>query len=122
MTVELMDQSLAAKVRGGIPDSAPEGMWADVLGEVDADGNRIWEWAAAEHLDVENTSSPSTTGGTSGATAILWRPSGTTGYCSAPQFSTVGIIDKASGDIIWELGYETWRSSTTPICCPTATS
>ena len=83
-------------------------MWADVLVEVDAEGNRIWEWRAAEHLDVErhiltvndlrdewshgNTVAPL------GSDRVLF---------SFRNISTVGIIDKASGEIVWEVGYET---------------
>ena len=107
MTVERIDPALEAKVKGGVPDSATNGMWADVLVEVDADGNRIWEWRAEEHLDLErhivtlndlrdewshgNTIVPI------GADRVMF---------SFRNISTVGIIDKASGEIVWELGYE----------------
>ena len=50
LTVELMPAELAARVKGGIIGSAPEGMWSDVIVEVDAEGNRVWEWHAYEHL------------------------------------------------------------------------
>ena len=119
MTVELMDPSLAAKVKGGVPDSAPEGMWADVLVELDAAGKRIWEWHAAEHLDVErhiitvndrrdewshgNTVAPI------GDDRVLF---------SFRNISTVGIIDKTSGEIVWELGYETLAQQHDPNILP----
>ena len=108
MTVEPMDPVLAAKVKGGVAGSAAETMWADVLVEVDAKGNRIWEWHAADHLDVErhiltvndlrdewshgNTLAPI------GDDKVLF---------SFRNISTVGIVDKASGDIVWEMGYDT---------------
>ena len=119
MTLELMDPSLAAKVQGGVPGSAPEGMWADVLVQVDADGNRIWEWHAAEHLDVDrhiitmndrrdewshgNTLAPI------GDDRVLF---------SFRNISTVGIVDKASGKIVWELGYETLAQQHDPNMLP----
>ena len=53
MTVERMDDAQAARIRGGQPGTDDGGMWGDVLVEVDADGNRIWEWHAAEHLDPD---------------------------------------------------------------------
>ena len=119
MTLELMDPALAAKVQGGVPDSAPEGMWEDVLVEVDAQGNRIWEWHAAEHLDLEkhivtmndrrdewshgNTVAPL------GNDRVLF---------SFRNISTIGIIDKASGEITWQLGYETLAQQHDPNMLP----
>ena len=119
MTLGLMDPALAAKVRGGVPDSAPEGMWEDVLVEVDAQGNRIWEWHAAEHLDLEkhivtmndrrdewshgNTVAPL------GNDRVLF---------SFRNISTIGIIDKGSGEITWQLGYETLAQQHDPNMLP----
>ncbi len=119
MTVEPMDPSLASKVKGGVSGAAPETMWADVLVEVDADGNRVWEWHAAEHLDVErhiltvndlrdewshgNTLAPV------GDDKVLF---------SFRNISTVGIIDKGSGDIVWEMGYETLAQQHDPSILP----
>ena len=53
LTVEEMPQQLAAQVKGGIAGSGGGTMWADVIVEVDAAGNRVWEWHAAEHLNTE---------------------------------------------------------------------
>ena len=105
LTVALMDPQQAAQVQGGVPGTDAEGMWADVIVEVDKDGNRIWEWRAAEHLDP--------------ATHILTfndlRDEWSHGNTVAPlpdgrvmfsfrNISTVGIIDRKSGDIVWQLG------------------
>ena len=105
LTVELMNPEQAAQVQGGVPGADAEGMWADVIVEVDKDGNRIWEWRAAEHLDP--------------ATHILTfndlRDEWSHGNTVAPlpdgrvmfsfrNISTVGIIDQKSGDIVWQLG------------------
>ena len=119
MTLELMDPALAARVKGGVDGSAPEGMWADVLVEVDAAGNRTWEWHAAEHLDVNrhiitmndrrdewshgNTVAPI------GDDRVLF---------SFRNISTVGIVDKTSGDLTWELGYETLAQQHDPNMLP----
>ena len=130
MTVEPMEPSLAAQVKGGIPGSAPEGMWADVLVEVDANGNRIWEWRAAEHLDVDrhiltvndrrdewshgntlapvpSSLSPLLGGNERGGVLFSFR-----------NISTVGIVDKASGEIVWQLGYETLAQQHDPNVLP----
>ena len=119
MNVEPMGASLAAKVKGGVPGSAPEGMWSDVLVEVDANGNRVSEWRAAEHLDVEkhivtfndlrdewshgNTLSPLP------GDRVLF---------SFRNISTVGIVDKASNEIVWQLGYEALAQQHDPNMLP----
>ena len=43
LAAERVPDSIADRVRGGVPDSADNGMWADVVIEVDSNGNRIWE-------------------------------------------------------------------------------
>ena len=105
LTVELINPERAAQVKGGVPGTDAEGMWADVIVEVDKEGNRIWEWRAAEHLDP--------------ATHILTfndlRDEWSHGNTVAPlpdgrvlfsfrNISTVGIINQKSGDIVWQLG------------------
>ena len=130
MTVELMNAALAAKVQGGVPGSAPEGMWNDVLVEVDADGNRVWEWRASDHLDTENhvvtfndlrdewahgntlaplpPSSSSLLGGNEKGGVLF----------SFRNISTVGIVDKASNEILWQLGHETLAQQHDPNMLP----
>ncbi|PKB71028.1 MAG: aryl sulfotransferase [SAR202 cluster bacterium Io17-Chloro-G6] len=107
LTVEEMPRDLAAKVKGGVPepDSA---MWADVIVEVDAAGDRVWEWHAAEHLDVETdviTFNDLRDEWSHGNTVVPL-PDGRVMF-SFRNISTVGIIDKASNEIVWKLGYET---------------
>ncbi|MFJ7207149.1 aryl-sulfate sulfotransferase [Streptomyces sp. NPDC098789] len=42
----------AAAVRGGAAGSEADGtVWADTIKQVDAAGNEVWSWRAAEHLD-----------------------------------------------------------------------
>ena len=53
MTVELMDPGTGGQGEGRRTRTDAEGMWADVLVEVDSAGNRVWEWHAAEHLDPD---------------------------------------------------------------------
>ena len=105
MTVERMDDDAAAKIRGGQPGTDAEGMWCDVLVEVDADGNRIWEWHAAEHLDPDRhviTFNDLRDEWSHGNT-VAPLPDGRVMF-SFRNISTVGIIDKASGNIDWQLG------------------
>jgi hypothetical protein len=120
LTVELVDQDLAAKVKGGNPITGENGMWADVIVEVDASGKRIWEWHAAEHLDLERdviTFNDSRDEWSHGNTVV---PLGDYRVLfSFRNISTVGIIDKATGEIVWRLGVSYWPNSMTPVCCPT---
>lgn len=52
---ELMPDEAAARVQGGEPGSEhKDGIWGDVIREVDPDGNLVWEWSAANDLDIEN--------------------------------------------------------------------
>ena len=112
MTVQRMDDAQAATIKGGQPGTEDReeytGMWADVLVEVDANGNRIWEWRAAEHLDPARhvvTFNDLRDEWSHGNTVV---PLGDDRVMfSFRNISTVGIIDKASGDIVWQIGDET---------------
>ena len=107
MTVERMDDAQAAKISGGQSGTDAGGMYADVLVEVDADGNRIWEWRAAEHLDPDRhviTFNDLRDEWSHGNTVVPL-PNDRVMF-SFRNISTVGIIDKASGNIEWQIGDE----------------
>lgn len=46
----------AAAVRGGVPGSEAAGgtVWADTVKEIGPDGELLWSWRAAEHLDRDS--------------------------------------------------------------------
>jgi len=47
-------ETIAAKVRGGVPGSEHEGtMWTDSFQEITPTGEVVWEWLGYEHLDPE---------------------------------------------------------------------
>ena len=105
MTVERMDDAAAATIKGGQTGTDANGMYADVLVEVDSNGNRIWEWHAAEHLDPERhviTFNDLRDEWSHGNTVVPLPDNRV--MCSFRNISTVGIIDKASGDIVWQIG------------------
>ena len=107
LTVELMAPEVAAKVQGGNPLTGENGMWADVIVEVDASGNRVWEWHATDHLDFDRdllTFNDSRDEWSHGNTVS--EVSDNRVMFSFRNISTVGIIDKASGEIVWRLGGE----------------
>ena len=119
LAVEEMPQEMAVKVKGGVPGSDGGAMWADVIVEVDAAGDRVWEWHAAEHLDVETdviTFNDHRTEWSHGNTVVPL-PNGRVMF-SFRNISTVGIIDKASNDIVWRLGYETLAQQHDPSMLP----
>ena len=108
LTVARMDDAAAAKVKGGQPGSDAGGMWADVLVEIDANGNRVWEWRAAEHLDPQRhviTFNDLRDEWSHGNTVVPLSDDRV--MFSFRNISTVGIIDKASGEITWQLGDDT---------------
>ena len=107
LTVELMAPEVAAKVKGGNPLTGENGMWADVIVEVDASGNRVWEWHATDHLDFDLdvlTFNDSRDEWSHGNTVS--EVSDNRVMFSFRNISTVGMIDKASGEIVWRLGGE----------------
>jgi outer membrane protein assembly factor BamB len=99
--------SIAAKVKGGMPGSEHNGeMYADYLVEMTTTGDVVWEWRTWEHLDPE----------TDCIMAVQERREEWThanGVAELPEgdivvsfrvISTVIIIDRKTGKIIWKLG------------------
>lgn len=107
LTVERVPEEIAAKVKGGVPGSDADGMWADVIVEVDSSGNRIWEWHAKDRLDFDTDvitfNDPRDEW--SHANTVVPLPDDRV-MVSFRNISTVGIIDKRSGDFVWKLGYD----------------
>jgi hypothetical protein len=98
---------LAARVKGGLAGTEHDGMWADTVIEVDRDGQRVWEWRAWEQLDPE----------TDAITFNEPRGEWTHGNAVVPidgdcvlvslrSISTVGLVDRTTGDFRWKVGYD----------------
>jgi hypothetical protein len=81
-------------------------MWADVIVEIDQNGKRVWEWHAFEHLNPETDviTFNDTRDEWSHANTVAPLP-GERVMVSFRNISTVGIIDKQSGEFVWKLGY-----------------
>jgi hypothetical protein len=107
LAIERIPDSVRARVQGGVRDSAPHGMWGDVLVEIDATGHRLWDWHAHEHLDVKTDfitfNDPRDEW--SHANTVVPLPEERV-LVSFRNISTVGIIDKRTGAFVWKLGYE----------------
>ena len=119
LTVERVPEALAAKVKGGNPITGESGMWADVIVEVDASGKRIWEWHAAERLDPERdiiTFNDSRDEWSHGNTVVPISDDRV--MFSFRNLSTVGIIDKSTGEIVWRLGGEVLAQQHDPSLLP----
>jgi outer membrane protein assembly factor BamB len=99
--------NLVAKVKGGMPSTEHNGkMHGDYLVEITTGGQIVWEWRTWEHLDPETDS----------ITAVQERREEWThsnGVAELPNgdivvsfrtISTVIIIDRKTGKIIWKLG------------------
>jgi len=107
LTAERIPDALAARVKGGSPDRRVGAMWADVLVEVDASGQRVWEWRAAEHLD------PSRDILELGNQGHEWSHGNTIVplddervLVSFRNISVVAVIEKRTGEMVWRLGDE----------------
>jgi hypothetical protein len=102
-----LPQDLVPRVKGGIPGTEHNGeMYGNNLVEMTTDGQIVWEYRTWEHLDPE----------TDCITAVqdlreLW--TGENGLAELPNgdiivsfrtISTVIIIDRKTGKIIWKLG------------------
>ena len=108
----------AETVKGGLPLESGNDMWADELVEVDADGNQVWSWLAHEHMDVETevlTFNHPRENWTHGNT-IVPLPDDRV-MVSFRSISTVGIIDKATGDFEWKLGGDVLAQQHDPSRC-----
>lgn len=109
LATELVPPALAAKVKGGLPGTERDGaIYADVIYEVTTSGETVWTWHAYEHLDPETDiitphdkreewSHANTVGELADGNLIL----------SFRNLSTVVIVERKTGNIIWRLGRET---------------
>ena len=98
---------LVAQVKGGLPGTEHDGkMYADYLVEMTTDGQVVWDWRTWEHLDpvidriaaVQDQREAWTHANglaelTNGDIVVSFR-----------NISTVIIIDRRTGEIIWKLG------------------
>jgi hypothetical protein len=97
---------IARRLQGGLPGTeAGAGIYADYLLEVTISGEIVWEWRSWEHLEPEaypitlqDHRAEWTHGNTVAETADG------NFVVSFRNISTVVMIERATGDIIWQLG------------------
>jgi hypothetical protein len=109
LTVESIPRALAARVQGGLPRTEGEGgaILADAVHEVTPAGEIVWTWHAYEHLDPEVDRI------TSNDRREEWTHANTVGeladgsiILSFRNLSTVVIVSRQTGQVVWKLGPE----------------
>lgn len=104
--VTRVPDEMAPRVKGGIPGTEDRGMiWTDGLHEVTLDGEVVWEWSAADHLDPEvHVLCPlGHRGDWTHMNSCEVLPDGNV-LTSFRNIDTVCIVDKVTGNIKWEWG------------------
>lgn len=119
LTAARVPDDVASRVKGGVPGTDEHGMYADVIVEVDKAGERIWEWHAYEHLDFETDILPPNVPRHEWSHANTVVPLGDDKVLvSFRHISTVGIIDKGSGNFLWKLGDDVLAGQHDPSMLP----
>jgi outer membrane protein assembly factor BamB len=99
--------NIAAKVKGGIPGTERNGeMYTDFLVEMTTNGKSVWEWRSWEHFDPEIdciTAVQERREEWTHGNGVAELPNGDIAV-SFRVISTVIIIDRKTGKIIWKLG------------------
>jgi len=102
-----LPQVLVPKVKGGMPGTEHNGeMYGDYLVEMTTDGRMVWEWRSWEHFDPEAdciTAVQERREEWMHSNGVAELPKGDV-VVSFRAISTVIIIDRKTGKIIWKLG------------------
>ncbi len=103
----LLPQQLVSAVKGGRPGTEHNGeMYADYLVEMTTDGRVVWDWRTWEHLDPVKdciTAVQDQREAWTHANGLAEMPNGDI-VVSFRNISTVIIIERTTGEIIWKLG------------------
>jgi len=107
LCLDRLPQHLVAKVRGGMPGTEHHGeMYADYLVEMTTKGDVVWEWRTWEHLDPEIdciTAVQERREEWAHGNGVAELPNGNI-VVSFRTISTVIIIERKTGNIVWKLG------------------
>lgn len=109
-SLEALSPEDSAKVRGGVPGSEVDGItYADMINQVDASGNLVWQWKVSERLprDEFPLQPHYTREHYPLINSVLPLRDGKHVLASMRSVSAVIIIEKATGDIVWKLGSAT---------------
>ena len=98
-----MTADQVARIRGDHEVPAPgSNVQGDVVREVDRDGNLVWEWVAAEHLQIEAypLSASSNTGNYAHVNAVMPLADGRILLCFR-HIDLLAALDPATGRFTW---------------------
>ena len=102
-----LPQHLVSQVKGGRPGTEYNGeMYADYLVEMTTDGRVVWDWRTWEHLDPAKdciTAVQDLREAWTHANGLAELANGDI-VVSFRNISTVIIIDRKTGEVIWKLG------------------
>ena len=102
-----LPRELVPKIKGGMPGTEHHGtMYGDRLVEMTTDGRIVWEYRTWEHLDPETdriTAIQEPRDAWTNGNGLAELPNGDI-VVSFRTISTVIIIDRKTGKIIWKLG------------------
>ncbi len=105
LTIEKTPEHIARQIQGQIAQS---GIWSDRIIEVTLSGEVLWEWHAWEHLDElidRPVHAPEDPHHWPHGNGIEELPNGDI-LVSFRGISTVVIISKKTGAIVWQLGHD----------------
>ena len=102
-----LPRDLVPKIKGGMPGTEHNGeMYADYLVEMTTDGRVVWQWRTWEHLDPETdciTAVQDQREEWTHGNGLAELPNGDI-VVSFRNISSVIIINRRTGGIIWKLG------------------
>jgi len=106
LSYDAVPDDIAAKAKGGLPGTERKGViWSSVFREVTPEGEVAWEWVGHEHYDIEeHTMCPLCARAEwdhCNSCEVL--PDGNV-MTTSFMMNRIMIIEKATGNIIWEWG------------------
>ncbi|KAJ3550157.1 hypothetical protein NM208_g138 [Fusarium decemcellulare] len=108
-SLEALSPEESAKVIGGVPNSeVDDTTWADTINEVDEKGNLVWQWKVSDRLPrAEFPLQPHYTREHYPLiNSVLPMRDGKHILASMRSVSSVIIIERSSGNIVWKIGPE----------------
>jgi arylsulfotransferase ASST len=117
----IMPRELVPRVRGGLSGTEDNGnMWADYLVEMTTEGEVVWEWRSWEHLDPEAdgiTAQQHRRDAWTHGNAVTEMPDESL-LVSFRNISTLVIVERATGRILWKLGPPVLAQQHAPTALP----
>jgi len=108
---ELTPSKEAERVKGGMPDSDHEddGVYEDVLREVDRDGKIVWEWRLKDHFPYDNYPLRPTSNRHEFAHAnTCYVQADGNILVSFRQINLVILVNRQTNEIDWEMADRSW--------------